>query len=182
MTDDFENTSYQHRKELQVNLRAFLTAMKPDYFVTLNPNIEMTLQSRAGCRSISAPRFFKDYHQRLDRKLFGNTFYLNQLDKRTLFFAFPEHINSNLHFHMPIWVPHREQVKFEIYAQPILHTILPGASIHIARVETLTDQRKISFYSCKEAIFSENFENFVISTEFSNVKYQRPACSLSVNT
>jgi hypothetical protein len=175
--------NYQDRKELQVALRNFITnELKANYFCTIKPNIEMKLQASAANRSLNAPRFFKEYHYELDRVLFGKYFYKNPIDQRTFFIAIPEHPNCNIHFHLLMIVPREKQVKFELHAKSVLHKILPSASMHIAKLKTETDIRMTTFYSCKDSINLENYENFIISTQFSRLKYQRPACSFSPNT
>lgn len=171
--EHFEN-NYTDRKARQTALRIFTRDLNCDYFVTLAPNNDMNLKY--------SKRFLNDFDKAIQTKLFGRKFYKLALEERIFFIAFPENINSNFHFHLVMNVPNHKRVKFELYAPTILKQIIKSATIDLQRTETLTEQRKAAYYSCKQSYNVENYNNFVISSEFSKLPYRHPACSLSMNT
>ena len=173
-TEPFEINCYAQRKERQHALRVFTTDLRCHYFNTLAPNNNMSLKY--------ARHFLNDFDKTIQTKLFGRKYYEIPLEERTFFIAFLEHINSNLHFHLIMNVPQHKRVAFEFYAPILLKQIIKSATIDIQRTETLPENRMSAYYSCKELLNEENYNNFVISTEFSKLPYRHPACSLSMNT
>lgn len=89
--DEFNN--YRTRKfykEYRQEIIKWLESLSPDAFLTLNFNCEMTLYH--------ARKRYHNFLARLDRRLVGPR-WLKLPDKRTDLIAFPENVNSNLHFH-----------------------------------------------------------------------------------
>ena len=164
MTD--AETIYEHyltRKELQHAMRLFTVNLDPAYFVTANFNVpNMTLkQSRdALC----------EFDKRMNRRFYNKKFCHQQASDRLFFIAFPEHINSNLHCHLLTRVPQQLKPRFEIYAAYEFKKVIPSASLRVDKLRTSDDIRKASYYACKENFKIENYDNFIISTEFSNSK------------
>jgi len=161
MTNDFDDTTYQHRKELQIALRTFSVNLNPTFFVCLNFNTQMTHRS--------AKRLLSRFQRKLDRKLFGKRFYKLPRERRIFFLAMPEGIYSNYHYHMLLTLPPKAEDYFVNNAERYLKYVLPAASLQISKLATATDERMTSFYSCKDAIYAENYNNFVVSTQFASI-------------
>lgn len=162
MINDSQDMTYDHRKELQVALRNFITDMNLPLFITISFNTEMTYRR--------AVKVLNELQKNLDRKMFGRRFFKKSKDDRIFFIAVPEHFNSNLHFHKLLKIPKHKELFFIFNAWFYLRQLVPSATIQISRLTTAEDVRATSFYSCKDAINSENYNKFVISTQFASFK------------
>jgi len=108
----------------------------------------------------------KRFHANLDRKLYGKCYHQVSPQKRTFFFAFPENINSNFHFHLLIRPPLNHLEKVIDVAPNIWKKICPSGNLKLSTISSEEDLRKVSFYSTKESFIEKNFEHFIISNEF----------------
>lgn len=155
--------SYAVRKELQQAMRSFVISLDPAYFVTANFNVpNMTLdQSRdALC----------EFDKRVNRRFHNKRFCHVNPSERLFFIAFPEHLNSNLHYHLLTRVPFQFKPRFEIYATYEMKRVIPSASLRVDKLRTHEDVRKATFYSSKDNFKIEHYDNFILSTEFLNLK------------
>ena len=162
---EIESTYNSHavRKELQDAMRSFVISLNPAYFVTANFNVpDMTLQQSRDA--------LNEFDKRVNRRFYNKKFCKQNLSDRLFFIAFPEHLNSNLHYHLLTRVPEQKKALFEIYAHYELTQVIPSASLHICKLKTQDDIRKVSYYSCKDNFKIENYENFIVSTEFMSLK------------
>ncbi len=105
-------------------------------------------------------------HGRADRKLFGKGFSKISPKHRTFFFAFPEHITSNLHYHLYIRPPMGKLDRFVEIAPQIWEQICPSGNLKLDLITTEADLRKGSYYITKDCFVEMNFQNFIISSEF----------------
>lgn len=161
---DLNDFNYPQRKELQIALRTFLTDLNLPMFVTINFNRRTNLRR--------AYKQLREFHKMIDKDFLGRRFYLLPKEERTFFIAMPEHLNSNFHYHLLLRPPPEKELHFLFNAWFYLKKIVPSATIKISRLKTNDDVRKTSFYSCKDAIYVENYDNFIISTQFSNLKWK----------
>jgi hypothetical protein len=105
-------------------------------------------------------------HGRTDRKLFGKGFSTVPMKHRTFFFAFPERITSNLHYHLYVRPPIGKLDRFMDVAPIIWKQICPSGNLELDLITSETDLRKGSYYITKDCFMEMNFENFIISSEF----------------
>jgi len=138
-----------------------------DFFVTLNLNQPNT-NIKSGNEKL------KKFHAYLDRALLGKYWHRKPYDDRTLFLAFPEHIESNLHYHLMVKLMDGKKMDFIVEAPKAWEKVMPSGSIEIGnREDDLTlnsdvDRIKTAWYATKN-IWNDNCrENFIISSQFTN--------------
>ena len=153
---------YDKKKELQVAFRLFLTELNLPCFATLNFNKYLSTDA--------AYTLLRKFHRELDRTLFSKRFYEVPEEQRTFFIAMPEHLNSNFHYHMLMKPPALAFKTFSDAASSVCSKNFPASSFHISKLNSTDDVRKTSFYSCKDLINQENYETFVVSTQFLSSK------------
>lgn len=104
------------------------------------------------------------WHGRLDSKLLGHRWAGRPEAERTFFIAFPEHISTNLHYHLMVRPAAGRKCQFDDVAGVIWTGLVASGSINI---QPITNRKKLNSYVTKELNCASSFENFVISTEFS---------------
>lgn len=155
----FESACFQkNKKELKEAVRQLVLSTEPKIFATTVFNDYASPE-----RGRAA---LKRFHANLDRKLFGPYYFQTRKEKRTFFFAFPEHINSNLHYHLLIRPPADHSDRIISVAPKIWKKICPQGNMKIGLLSTEEDLRKVSYYTTKDCFIEQNFEHFVISNEF----------------
>jgi len=162
MTNDFDDSSFLYRKELQIALREFMTDMKMPLFPTICLN-RATSHERAA-------RILRDFQQLIDRKMFGRRFYKLHRSDRSFFIAVPEKAKNKSHYHLVLRVPKHKELFFKMNAWFYLRQGDRNAKIVTLHVETAEEIRKTSFYSRKDSWQRENYDNSVISTQFASFK------------
>lgn len=158
MTKIDSQHSYTERKELQVALRSFLVSLDLPLFVTLAFNKSLSIAK--------AQKLLNEFHYEIQKFLWGKKFYRIPAEQRIFFIAFPEHIDSNIHYHLMLKVPSRYRVLFQIHAQNALSRVLESADLKIEEPQSPEDVIKTKFYSTKDLFNEHNYEHFVISTQF----------------
>jgi hypothetical protein len=108
----------------------------------------------------------KRAHGRIDRAIFGRSFKYVPMKDRTFFFAFPERITFNLHYHLYIRPPLGKLERFMEVAPNIWKEICPSGNLALDPIISETELRKGSYYITKDCFMERNFENFIISSEF----------------
>jgi hypothetical protein len=154
--------SYNQRKELQCALRNFITDLNLPLFITINFNTKISKRR--------AEKILRELHKRLDRKMLGRRFYKRSKEERTFFVAMPEHMKSNYHYHLLLRPPTDKELYFRFNAWFHLMQLVPSASIMILKPKTADDVRATSFYSCKDSFKAENYDSFILSTQFASFK------------
>lgn len=150
--------SYTERKELQAALRSFLVSLDLPLFVTVTFNKSLSIAK--------AQKLLNEFHYEIQKSLWGKKFYRIPAEQRIFFIAFPEHIDSNIHYHLMLKVPPRYRVLFQIHAQHALSRVLESADIKIYEPKSPEDVIETKFYSTKDLFNELNYEHFVISTQF----------------
>jgi hypothetical protein len=149
---------HNNRQELKKALRELVLSTEPRVFATAVFNdYASTDRARSALRRL---------HANLDRKIFGRYFYKTAPQKRTFFFAFPEHVRSNLHFHLMIRPPANSTDRLLTVAPAIWKKICPQGNLKLCPLDREDDLRMTSYYSVKDSFIEENFERFIISSEF----------------
>jgi len=158
MTKIDSQHSYTERKELQAALRSFLVNLDLPLFVTVTFNKSLSIAK--------AQKLLNEFHYEIQKSLWGKKFYRIPAEQRIFFIAFPEHIDSNIHYHLMLKVPPRYRVLFQIHAQKALSRVLESADVKFKEPQSPADVIKTKFYSTKDLFNELNYEHFVISTQF----------------
>lgn len=154
-------TQPQNSSQLKKLMRSFLDDFDFNYFVTANFN--RSTQYEAGRRILGR------FQAKLDRKLFGKYYWKKQPENRTFFFAFPEvgGISGERHYHLIFRVPERRELEFEECAPEIWKKLVISGDLDLRNLPEAGDKEKVKSYICKDLWQSRNYENYLISTEFS---------------
>ena len=137
-------------------LRAYLASFEFDYALTAALNRDIGFDC--------ARRKLRDWHAHLDRELLGPKWAGAQADKRSFFWAFPEHIKSNLHYHLLVKLSDDGLKRiFEDVASEIWSDIVPGGDL---RIEAIWDATGADLYATKAMHWPDALENYIVSTEF----------------
>jgi len=138
-----------------------------DFFVTLNLNLPNT-NIKSGYEKL------KKFHGYLDRALLGKYSHRKPYDDRTLFIAFPEHIESNLHYHLMVKVMDGKKMDFIVEAPKAWKKVITSGNIEFGNREdgrnlnNDVDRIKTAWYSTKNIWNDDCRENFIISSQFIN--------------
>ena len=142
----------------------FLSKLKFDFFGTIVfnnglPN-ELFLKLDAVRRAVYR------FHQNVDRKVLGQKFWTLKEKERTFFFAFLEHLNSNIHGHLLIKVPEGKSSTYAAVAPHEWKRLYPSGNLKLSPIITGESRIKTAFYSTKELYCPTNCAEFIISSEF----------------
>lgn len=147
-----------NRKELKEGVRQLVLSIDPEVFGTAVFN---------DYASLDRGRYtLKRFHDKVDREIFGIRFNDIPMKDRTFFFAFPERMTINLHYHLYIRPPFGKLALFMDVAPEIWKKVCPSGNLKIDLITSETDLRKGSYYITKDCFMERNFENFIISSEF----------------
>lgn len=158
-----EQKIYAESRQIRRALVRLSLHLNPSYFLT--PALNRTE------RPDVAARMLKELHATIDKKLFGKNFYKLKPNQRTISINFPEHMESNYHFHSFIHVPEAKRVKFQLYSkyfETVWREISKSGNLKILPISTTKDACRAINYSLKESFKFQNYENFIISSEFWN--------------
>ncbi len=148
----------KNKIELKEAIRQLVLSTDPKIFGTLVFN---------DYASVERGRYaLRKLHGRIDRKLFGKGFSKISSGSRTFFFAFPERITSNLHYHLYIRPPVGKLDRFIEVAPDLWKKICPSGNLDLDPISSEESLRKGSYYITKDCFMERNFENFIISNEF----------------
>lgn len=131
------------------------------HFTTLVFNKQETLDS--------ARDKLKKFHANIDQKIIGVNWYKKPQDQRTFFIAFPEHIQSNLHYHLLMKINEEHIERFERHAPIVWEKLVKSGSINIQpfRIANKANgSQGHSAYCLKEQYKNQNYQSFIISREF----------------
>jgi len=166
-TNNGEFGALTNKKEYQKEMVYWLNQQGFNFFVTLNLNLP-NANIQTGFNKL------KQFHGHLDRALLGKYWHLKSKNERTLFIAFPEHIKSNLHYHLLVEVKEDKIMDFRIEAPKAWKKVATSGSIEIGNrvngpiLDSEVDRIKTAWYSTKNIWNDDCRENFVISSQFIN--------------
>lgn len=150
-------------REFKQNRAAFI-----DFFIQLKVNFCVTHIFNIDDLSIgSGTKKMGHFFYNLERKLF-NTKYPYKLPKprRLIALCYPEHLDSNLHFHSLIVVPPKCCSLMELYSHRCWNKLVPSGQVEVRRIRTVEETFKASTYSIKDIWKERNYESFVLSSQF----------------
>ena len=150
--------NYARDKQLQIALQYIVERLNPQIFGTIVFNRLIGLSKQR--------KYLSRFHHRVDKKILGPNFFKLPKEERTFYIAFPEHIDSNVHYHLMILPGQNKHFLYQMYAPKIWRKVCPGGSIDLVRLESGANLKITSRYSTKEAWKDLNYENFIISSEF----------------
>lgn len=164
---NYVNTQYNQDppfRDLKKGMAEWLGDFKFGFFITANFNRETSFD--AGREKL------RKWHQKLDRKIYGKYFSKKEPEDRTFFFAFPEigGKTGGLHYHLLLKVPDDKRREFQIFASGIWEKIVPSGDLDVRSLKEEIDQVKTKNYSIKDSWKTSNYDNFILSTEFSNTQ------------
>lgn len=142
-------TTVEHQRQREA-IQAFLTAQDWTWAVTAVFNRETSFAG--GKRALEA------FHARIDRAFLGRNWQRAPAERRSFAIWFPEHPQSNLHFHGLIRVPTESAKRFLTVGPAAWAKLNPAGNLD---AKPITDLSGWGGYVTKE-----NALNFVISDEF----------------
>ena len=149
------------RKPIHAAYVDFISAHGADYFVGLAFNREITITG--------ARRSFGKLLARIDSFYLGGKWAKFPSDERTLAFAVMEHVASNLHLHAVMKLPRGRTKRSVVTAETLIpahwEKLVPSGSCDI---KPITYLRGAASYMTKEFNNPENWDHFIISTDFHN--------------
>lgn len=156
------NSGMRHRIGNETN--EFIEKQGFRWWLTANFNRETTKEQ--GSKKL------REWQSRIDRALHGRYYYKKKKDDRLFFIACPETggYSGCLHYHIFAQMPERSEEKFKLIAEPTWLQLVKSGSLDVQEIgDSKTDQEKVIGYGLKEIWFDSNYENFIISTQFSSV-------------
>jgi hypothetical protein len=150
---------------LKKALRKHLDTYHFDFFITANFNRETGFES--------GRKLLNKWHLKVDRKLFGKYWWRMKAEDRTFFFAFPEigGKSGGFHYHLLLKLPANRKEEFSTIGPEIWKQLVPSGDLDIQRPIEEISQKKTKSYSIKDVWQKLNYENFIVSTEFSERQY-----------
>lgn len=150
-------------EENQYAIRNMIVGQGADYFVTAVFNRDTNF--------IAARNNLRDWHARIDRHLLGKHWCKKGEVERTFFWAFPEHPDSNLHYHLMVKLsdPVKREM-FETIADACWQEIVSSGDMKVDYLETASDLVQMADYSTKDLGRGDLIENYIISSMFINKK------------
>ena len=175
-----EEIIFQQNDEIKLGLRELANSLNPTHSIDFIYNYE-TDEDRQ--REGFHRKFYnkekallrrrdelKLFHASLERKLLGKYFYRKPAKDRIKSICFPEHIDSNVHYHGIFSIPKRYHDKFTNLA--IMSWLKICKSGHLEILPLITDDQRIGKINyCHKEIFKlQNYESFVLHSEFWSFK------------
>lgn len=145
-----------------------LQASLTDVILNLRPNIFLTLVFNRETSPTFARNSLKHFFSNVERRCLGKDYYKQAPAERLIAVAFPERLTSNFHYHVIGHLPRQQLVTVPIYAKVTWSRLCPAGSLVIDHLGDDIDCAKAASYSCKEVFKAQNYENFIVSTEFWN--------------
>lgn len=118
-------------------------------------------------RSIEGSKYdLKLFHAGVERKQLGKYFYRKPAKDRIKSICFVEHIEDNLHYHGLFSIPKQFHDRFMIRSVHTWLKICPSGHLVITPLPTEPEVYIKSNYAHKEIFKLQNYENFVLHSQF----------------
>lgn len=130
-----------------------------NYFVTLAFNQKSTSADYAR-------NTLKRFSARLDRVLLGSDWCKKPCHERTAFFAYPEHMSSNFHYHLVMVVNEKDKQDIATVIDKCWQNLVYSGSTDVQCFTDHETPEKGVKYCLKDQIKNENYENFIVNSEF----------------
>ncbi|OUR80384.1 hypothetical protein A9Q83_01410 [Alphaproteobacteria bacterium 46_93_T64] len=138
-----------NNKDIKEAWRQWTAKKDWDYFVSLafNP------QPFGRYWSVQdAARDLHEWHARNDRLMLGGRWH-NKPHKRTQFYGFVEHVDSNIHWHLMVKLRSDKHEIFETEAGDVWKKLIPSGSNKIKHAQADEDANKTFSRYCGKAIY-----------------------------
>jgi len=162
----YHNYIHQNPKLLQA-MHSMLLGLHSTHFVTLTFNQSNAKSSEQ--KLDYARHKLKYFHAKLDRCLLGSDWNKKPKEDRTFFIAFPEKIETNIHYHLLMTLDEKHHMKFKENAEKIWKKIVDSGTFDAKLLKDAPDANGYKSYVTKEQNKSLNFNSFIISHEFVNI-------------
>lgn len=142
----------------------FLSSQDFDWSLTANFNRETSKDQ--GYKKL------KEWHSRIDNKIYGRNYHKKDRLERTYFVAIPEigGYSGHLHYHVLAKMPSWAEKKFTSVSEPIWRELVKCGSLDIQKIgDTGADNSRVIGYDLKDIWKNRNFEDIIISTQFSGL-------------
>lgn len=156
-----------------------VVSIKPTHFATMAINHEKSIYMKKNDKyevkrllhpdlSIEARnRLLKHFHSNLEQNIFRTKyFYKMPKEMRVQSICFPEHSNRNIHYHGLFVIPDIFQSNVEFEAIKAWQKVCKKGTIQMVKLQSPEDIYRTTNYSLKEIYKQQNYESFVIASEF----------------
>ncbi len=146
------NNGYTFNKRLNDELQQFIVDFDGDYFVTAVFNRETNL---AG-----AEKRLEHWSNCVNRKLYGKKWFKLPATDRLQYIGAPEHLNSNLHWHMTLKLAGgKKDWRFAFIAPKLWQKYNQSGSMDVQKVLTAQDQITVGSYITKDTWLPSNYNS-----------------------
>lgn len=152
------------RNRIRDETKEFIEKQGFRWWLTANFNRETTKEQ--GFKKL------REWQSRIDRALHGRYYYKKKKDDRLFFIACPEigDYSEWLHYHIYAQMPECSEEEFKLIAEPTWTQLVKCGSLDVQEIgNTRVDQKKVIGYGLKEVWVGSNYENIILSTQFSSV-------------
>lgn len=152
------------RRRIRMGAKEIIERQGFRWWLTANFNRETTKEQ--GFKKL------REWQSRIDRALHGRFYYKKKKDDRLFFIACPETggYSGCLHYHIFAQMPERSEEEFKLIAEPTWLQLVKCGSLDVQEIgDTKADQEKVIGYGLKEVWVGSNYENIILSTQFSSV-------------
>ena len=111
---------------------------------------------------VAAKKALDDWQRIVDRKVLGRKWNEATAEQRLFWVAFPEHPNSNLHYHMLVRAP-VNPLKAQRVATKAWELVVPSCNLWASALEDDDDISRFASYATKDLWNGVGITNFVIS-------------------
>lgn len=154
-----DGLTISQKNRIRSAIRSMVCELEPNYFVTANFNREMTFEG--------AKRCLRHWHACIDHARLGTKWSKKPSDDRVFFFAFAEHPDTNLHYHLILRAPRLlDRPCFEALAPQVWERVVKGGSLDVQELKTELDVARVSTYATKDLWQDRLLEQWVLSSEF----------------
>lgn len=175
-----EEIIFLKNNEIKQGLTDLAYSLKPTHSIDFIYNYETAIDRQNEGRF---PKFYdkekallhrrdqlKLFHASIERKLLGKYFYRKPAKDRIKSICFPEHIDTNVHYHGIFSIPNRYHAKFTNLAIMSWFKICKQGRLEI--LPLITEEQRIGKidYCHKEIFKLQNYEGFVLHSEFWSFK------------
>lgn len=162
------NLHYTHHKQqLFQATHRMLNELHFTHFVTLAFNQDTAFTPEQKLEY--ARQKLKLFHAKLDRCLLGSRWNKKPKQERTFFFAFPEKIFTNMHYHLLMTLDEKHHQKFDDNAARIWKSIVISGTFDAKLLQDAPYANGYKSYVIKEQHKALNHNSFILSSEFLNM-------------
>jgi len=166
---------YSENSEIKDAIIEFALSLRPTHKIDiifnkgLSDKASAKSQANLPDQKISLPaayRKIKQFDAQVHQQLLGKYFYKKPFSRRILSICFPERIEKNFHYHGVFRVPANLQVNFETTAILEWFRVCRSGELVIRPLNDAEAIKQATDYCLKEIFKIQNYEHFVLSSQF----------------